>query len=289
MMPQDRRLSLRKTPRHLGYLSLPPDNGGFVLDVSEGGIGFQTIAPLKAKGPIQFRFAIDSPTRIRAVGEVAWIDETGKAGGLRFTQLPEGIRERIRDWAAQSKDAVLDLQIVEALPAKKPEAPASAEEKPMLALVAAPETRESEPNLPASSEINSPAQAEPDPPAAADLPPVALEMNPPLPTSKAPIFTGRASKFTMFPVDLDADSETTVFAVPQSNTARHPVAAIALTIILALLVSVPLFVFVTSSRAGDALFDWSQRVRGATNPQAFPQDPPVQASPAPDAANTPQP
>ena len=60
MMPQERRLSIRKTPDHLAYLSLPSDNGGIVIDVSEGGLGFHAIAPVEADGPIHFRFAIDS-------------------------------------------------------------------------------------------------------------------------------------------------------------------------------------------------------------------------------------
>ena len=93
-MPQERRISTRKTLDHLVYLSLPFNNGGTVIDVSEGGLGFLSVAPVKANGPIHFRFAIDSAIRIRAVGELAWIDERGKIGGLRFTQLPDEVREQ---------------------------------------------------------------------------------------------------------------------------------------------------------------------------------------------------
>jgi PilZ domain-containing protein len=270
MMPHDRRLSIRKTPRHLGYLSLPPDNGGFVLDVSEGGLGFQAIAPLKPKGPIQFRFAIDSPTRIRAVGELAWIDDTGKAGGLRFTQLPEGIREKIRDWVNQPKDAVLDLQIAEPPPVKKPE---TADARPALLLAAAPQAA-------MEGEAAAPAKAE--------LEPVAEEKSPRPHDLKTPIYGGHSNKFTMFPVEEESNSETTVFAVPQSNAMRHPIAAISLTIILALLVSVPIFVYVNTSPAGDLLFDWSQKFWGATDSQAIPQDPAPPASPDPELAKPPQ-
>jgi hypothetical protein len=103
MIPDERRLSIRKTPEYLSYLSLPSDNGGIVLDVSEGGLRFQAIAPVEADGPIHFRFAIDSATRIKAIGEVAWKDESGKIGGLRFIHLPDETREQIRAWAGQSK------------------------------------------------------------------------------------------------------------------------------------------------------------------------------------------
>jgi len=120
-MSIERRVCTRKTPKHLGYLSLPFNNGGIVLDVSEGGLGFRSIAPVIADGPIHFRFAIDSGKRIKAVGELAWKDETGKIGGLRFTQLSDEIREQIRVWAnqtdvvvnAEAKPRVLDVQVAE--------------------------------------------------------------------------------------------------------------------------------------------------------------------------------
>lgn len=103
MMPQERRLSVRKPLEHLVYLGLPFDNGGIVLDVSEGGLGFRALDPVEveADGPIHFRFAIDSAARITAVGELAWKDETGKTCGLRFTDLPDDVREQIRIWTGQ--------------------------------------------------------------------------------------------------------------------------------------------------------------------------------------------
>ncbi len=102
MNPQERRTSSRKTFRHLAYLSLPSDNGGIVLDASEGGLRFHSIGPIETKGPIEFRFAIDSATRITATGEIAWKDSTGKTGGLRFTQLTEEARHELRLWVSQS-------------------------------------------------------------------------------------------------------------------------------------------------------------------------------------------
>ncbi len=106
MMPQQRRQSTRKPLEHLSYISLPPDNGGIVQNLSEGGLCFHAISPVKTDGPIHVRFAIDSPDRITAIGELAWIDETGTIGGLRFTELPEPVREQIRKWASQSREPV---------------------------------------------------------------------------------------------------------------------------------------------------------------------------------------
>lgn len=113
MMPQERRHSIRKTPENLAYIGLPFNNGGIVLDVSEGGLGFRAIAPVKADGPIRFQFAIDAAARVEAVGELAWKDETGKTGGLRFTALPDQMREYIRVWSGQTKSSVVDIPVVQ--------------------------------------------------------------------------------------------------------------------------------------------------------------------------------
>jgi len=116
MHPQERRMTKRKATEFLAYLSLPFDNGGFVTDLSAGGLGFQAVAPVKSGRPIHFRFAMDSSTRISAVGELAWIDKTGKNGGLRFTQLSEEVREQIRIWTGQSKpreETRIDVQVAE--------------------------------------------------------------------------------------------------------------------------------------------------------------------------------
>ncbi len=116
-MLQERRLNTRKTPKQFAYLSLPMNNGGVVVDVSEGGLGFRAISPVEADGPIHFRFAIDSDARITAVGELAWKDETGKIGGLRFTEISDEAREQIRVWASQTNAmpnaTAQDVQVAE--------------------------------------------------------------------------------------------------------------------------------------------------------------------------------
>ena len=54
MIQSERRLSIRKPLERLAYISLPFNNGGIVLDVSEGGVGFHAIAPVEVDGPIHF-------------------------------------------------------------------------------------------------------------------------------------------------------------------------------------------------------------------------------------------
>jgi cell division protein FtsN len=84
--------------RH-AYINIEPDNGGIVLNVSDGGLCFHSYDPVKPNGndgKIRFWFS-DQNQRIEADGTLAWTDETQK-GGLRFTALPAEAREKIRDW-----------------------------------------------------------------------------------------------------------------------------------------------------------------------------------------------
>jgi hypothetical protein len=103
MMQHERRSSRRKPLEQLVYVSLPCDNGGIVLDVSEGGLGFHAVATVEAREPIHFQLSVRSGAGIKAVGEVVWKDETGKSGGLRFTHLSDGMRKQIGIWLGQPK------------------------------------------------------------------------------------------------------------------------------------------------------------------------------------------
>ncbi len=106
----------------LAYVNLDPDNGGVILDISEGGLCFQSTAPVKRTETIRFWFSYRGQERIesgRGLGpeeeihtrgvsrliearsELAWTDSTMKRGGLRFTSLSETARQQIRDWVRQ--------------------------------------------------------------------------------------------------------------------------------------------------------------------------------------------
>jgi hypothetical protein len=84
--------------RH-AYINIEPNNGGIVLNVSEGGLCFHSFDPVPHNGTIRFWFS-DQNQRIEADAALAWTDETQK-GGLRFTTMPEEARERIRSWMSQ--------------------------------------------------------------------------------------------------------------------------------------------------------------------------------------------
>lgn len=102
----ERRQAPRTTVEALAYISFGPDNGGIVLDVSEGGLRFRAIAPVNATETLRFWFSAEG-YRVDAEGEVAWVDETRKAGGLRFKALAPDAREHIRRWVSQPGPALV--------------------------------------------------------------------------------------------------------------------------------------------------------------------------------------
>src|SRR5438309_11014428 len=97
----DRRQRLRIVPNELVFLQLERDDGGTVLDVSEGGLGFETFAPVNPNGPVHFWFSLNLRDRIEAWGEVVWTNATKKCGGLRFLRLSEEARAQIRRWMTE--------------------------------------------------------------------------------------------------------------------------------------------------------------------------------------------
>lgn len=88
----------RRTPRiqldRLAYIKIEPNNGGIVLNVSEQGLCFHSIASVE-RGTLRFSL-LEQNRRIEAEGELAWMEETRKVGGLRFTALSPEAREQIR-------------------------------------------------------------------------------------------------------------------------------------------------------------------------------------------------
>lgn len=96
----ERRQTTRTTLNSVVYINFDSDNGGIVLNVSQGGLCFHSVAPVQREGPIRFWFS-EQKQKIEADGEIAWIDESRKTGGLRFTALPAEGHEQIRYWISQ--------------------------------------------------------------------------------------------------------------------------------------------------------------------------------------------
>jgi hypothetical protein len=91
----ERREKLRNVPDQFAFLQLEGDDGGTILDISEGGLRFESFAPVRQNGPMHFWFSLNLRERIEAWGELAWIDAAKKSGGLKFLRLSAEGRAQI--------------------------------------------------------------------------------------------------------------------------------------------------------------------------------------------------
>jgi cell division protein FtsN len=104
------------------YVNLDPDNGGTILNISEGGLSFESSAPIERTATIRLWFSY-CPRRIEAdvdqerksqqhtsrvsrsiqvASELVWRDDARKRGGIRFTNLSDESKREIRDWMGQA-------------------------------------------------------------------------------------------------------------------------------------------------------------------------------------------
>ena len=103
----ERRHTERKTPLRFAYINIEPGNGGSVLNISEGGLCFQAIAPIQRTKTIRFWFGAPD-RRIEVQGDLVWTDETLKRGGVRFTDLPAEARAPMRLWISPPAASAID-------------------------------------------------------------------------------------------------------------------------------------------------------------------------------------
>ena len=97
---QDRRFHLRRRFEQLVYGDLGPENGGILLDLSEGGLRFQGVGTVSEGQFIRLKFSLPGAgANIEATAQhVWWSNDLLKPGGLRFVDLAEEARQQIRTW-----------------------------------------------------------------------------------------------------------------------------------------------------------------------------------------------
>lgn len=100
--PLDRRQFPRTKLAEIAYIGMGPENGGLILDVSDGGLSFHAVAPVQRAEKIQFVLSLRGHSRIEGAGEVVWTNEMRTVCGLRFTSLAGGARELLNKWTNQS-------------------------------------------------------------------------------------------------------------------------------------------------------------------------------------------
>jgi hypothetical protein len=97
-MNDDRRSLQRKVLEDLAFIQIGQDDGGRILNLSEGGLCFELAAPQQINGSLPVWFSLDLRERIEVVGEVAWTDETKRVGGLKFVSLSDKACSQLGPW-----------------------------------------------------------------------------------------------------------------------------------------------------------------------------------------------
>ena len=90
----------RKKPDQLVYLELGSGNGGMLLSISEDGFRFRAVSPLRPNGLMPFAFSFDGNRRLQGIGEVEWLEDDGKSGGMRFVEVSPDFRSELDQWLA---------------------------------------------------------------------------------------------------------------------------------------------------------------------------------------------
>ena len=96
----DKRRGLRKSAiqEQICVVELAGDRSAMLLDVSELGIGVQSVEGALSRSQTPVRFVLPGgSTIISGEGQVAWSDQTG-CMGIRFTSLAPQMMEEIRKW-----------------------------------------------------------------------------------------------------------------------------------------------------------------------------------------------
>ena len=114
-MQTEHRTFSDKKPQQLVYLELGAGNGGMLLSLSDDGFRFRAVTPVRANGTIPFAFALDGKHRLEGSGVIEWVEEDGKSGGLRFTEVSDEFRSALSAWL--SADAAGNRTGREATPA----------------------------------------------------------------------------------------------------------------------------------------------------------------------------
>ncbi len=109
LLKRERRTSFR-VPVQLP-VKLRVENGpemeGILLDLSEDGLDVLAAQPLCPAAVVNARFALPEQTdEIDVRGEVAWANPNGESG-VRYTNLPENLRQKLRQWVVASAAELL--------------------------------------------------------------------------------------------------------------------------------------------------------------------------------------
>jgi TonB family protein len=89
----------------IAYVELGEENGGILLNLSEGGLAVRSALPLASRSFAGIRFqSPGSQAWLAASGRIVWLSDSKKEGGIQFTELPGDARQQIHTWACAHDD-----------------------------------------------------------------------------------------------------------------------------------------------------------------------------------------
>ena len=95
----DRRAHSRHRIRALAYVELGENNGGIVLNISEGGFAVRAAEAIREDSLSRLRFQMQHATQpLEMRGNIAWTNDSRKEAGVRFIDLREEALLEIRTW-----------------------------------------------------------------------------------------------------------------------------------------------------------------------------------------------
>ena len=94
--PSERRVHPRQQIRPISYIDWGRDNGGLLLNISEGGLAVTTAMTLAEKDLPSIRIEFKGPReQIEVSGQIAWINESRREAGIRFVNPTASARQII--------------------------------------------------------------------------------------------------------------------------------------------------------------------------------------------------
>jgi TonB family protein len=155
--PHGNRAHMRRKLSPMAYVELGQDNGGILLNLSEGGFAVQSALALTSRVFSELRFQVPAVQGwLAASGRIVWLSDSKKEAGIQFTELPGEARREIHKWV--SADGARE-PVKEKLPTGRSFGPATARPEPGEArkqIVAAPYRGEvHKPAVASNSSINA--------------------------------------------------------------------------------------------------------------------------------------
>jgi outer membrane biosynthesis protein TonB len=95
------RQHTRRKLAGMAYVELTQDNGGILLNLSEGGFAIQSALVLSSREFPELRFQLPNMRGwLTGSGRVVWMSESKKEAGIQFLDLHEHARAQVRAWVS---------------------------------------------------------------------------------------------------------------------------------------------------------------------------------------------